>query len=70
MRLLLQITILTCIAPTLIAQIIFKDKNGKYGIKDKTGKILAKPIYTFIRPFSEDIANVAINNNSKIKWGF
>lgn len=43
------------------------EKTGKYGLKNKTDdEIILKPIYDDIKPFSEGLAAIQLNN----KWGF
>ena len=43
-------------------EVIHVKLNGKFGLIDKTGKVLAEPIYTMARAFSEDLAQLCLDN--------
>jgi hypothetical protein len=45
---------------------LFRDANGKYGYKDKTGKIIIEPKYDKAFEFSEGLASIRQNG----KWGY
>ncbi len=45
---------------------LFRDANGEYGYKNKTGKIIIEPKYDKAFEFSEGLAGVRQNG----KWGF
>ena len=44
----------------------FKDANGKYGFKNKSGEIVVQAKYQDAFAFSEGLAAVQLNE----KWGF
>ncbi len=49
----------------MFSQEIFKGKNGKFGIMEKSGKVLIDGKYDFIGEFSNGFAKVELQG----KWG-
>ncbi|MFN8295791.1 MAG: WG repeat-containing protein [Chitinophagales bacterium] len=49
----------------------FQDTNGKYGFKDKAGKIVRQPNFFYAAKFSEGLSNVGLGKTADdVKFGY
>lgn len=61
-KIIFTIAVMLCSVSTLLAQdlVPFEDANGNFGYKDKTGKIIVSPKYSYGGKFVNGFARVAI----------